>query len=274
MSGKTSWLYETHFHTLRGSACARSRGPDYFERYKRLGYDGIIVTDHFWRGYTAVDRRLPWPEFVEAFCRGYEETKAAGDEAGLSVFFGWEETIEGDDYLVYGLDKAWLLKHPEVRGWTRWQMLEEAHRYGGCVVQAHPFRDRDYIDAIHLGPADAYEVGNSGNLPENDLQAYHWAKRQGLLMTAGSDIHSATQYEDGQLMGVRLSSPLTSIADYVAIIRGREPIGLRAPEGRFEGEPPLPRLDIWEHPQHRRPRRLAADKLFSSDAATTGRSSA
>lgn len=262
MSEKQTWLYETHFHTRLGSACARSLGPEYLERYKRLGYDGIMVTEHFWRGNIAVDRRLPWRDFVEAFCRGYEDTKAAGDKVGIKVFFGWEETIEGDDYLVYGLDKAWLLKHPEVKGWTRWQQLEEVRRHGGCVVQAHPFRDRDYIDAIHLGPADAYEVGNTGNLKEHDLQAYRWALRQGHLMTAGSDIHVSTQYEDDQLMGVRLNRELHSIQDYVAVIRQREPFSLKIPEGRLDGEPTLPQLNVWNHPRYGRPRLASTSTLF------------
>lgn len=262
MSKQRTWLYETHFHTRRGSACARSLGPEYFERYRRLGYDGIMVTDHFWRGYTAVDRHQPWPAFVEAFCRGYEETKAAAQKAGLQVFFGWEETIQGDDYLIYGLDKAWLLQHPEVKDWTRSQQFEQVHRYGGCVVQAHPFRDRDYIDAIHLGPADAYEVGNTGNLQENDLQAFRWAQKNQLLMTAGSDIHSATQFRDEELMGVVLNRPLNSIADYVQIIRQREPIGLRLPKGRLEGQPGLPQLQVYNHPLGEQRRQLQPGSLF------------
>lgn len=262
MSEKKTWLYETHLHTCLGSACGRSLGPDYLARYKRLGYDGIMVTDHFWRGNTAVDRRLPWHEFVEAFCRGYERTKAAGEEAGIKVFFGWEETIEGDDYLVYGLDKAWLLRHPEVKGWTRWQQLEAVRRHGGCVVQAHPFRVRDYIDAIHLGPADAYEVGNAGNLPEHDVQAYRWALRNGHLMTAGSDIHEAGQHGDDELMGVLLDRELRSIGDYVSLIRRREPFSLRVPEGRLQGDPGVPQLNVWNHPRAGRPRLASTSALF------------
>ena len=63
-TARQGYLYETHFHTSVASACARSRGPEYLERYKRLGYAGIMVTDHFWRGNCAVNRHLPWAEFV------------------------------------------------------------------------------------------------------------------------------------------------------------------------------------------------------------------
>lgn len=39
--------YETHLHTAEGSACASASGAEQARRYKALGYDGIIVTDHF-----------------------------------------------------------------------------------------------------------------------------------------------------------------------------------------------------------------------------------
>lgn len=262
MSRQGGWLYETHFHTSLGSACGRSRGPEYLERYRRLGYDGIIVTDHFWRGNCAVDRHMPWRHFVDAFCRGYEETRVAADPLGLKVFFGWEETHEGDDYLVYGLDKAWLYEHPEVREWTRQQQLDEVHRFGGCVVQAHPFRDRDYIGAIHLGPADAYEVGNAGNLPAHDVQAHAFAEAMGYAMTAGSDIHHAQQHLDDELMGVETDRPLHSIADFCQMIRSGQGFRPRLPQGRCAGQPLMPLLRVYDHRQEKTRRIRRAEELF------------
>ncbi len=243
------YLYETHFHTLQASACARSNGADYLERYQRLGYAGVMVTDHFWRGNCAIDRHLPWEAFVNAFCHGYELTREAGERLGMDVFFGWEESFEGDADLVYGLDKQWLLAHPEVRGWTRREQLEQVHRYGGCVVQAHPFRDRDYIPAIHLGlkRADAIEVYNAANLPEFDAQARAYAKHHGLGLTAGSDIHGAQQYEDEHLGGVIFEQRLQSVGDYVEAIRTGAPRRLRVPAGRFDHPVKMPGKAVWEH---------------------------
>ena len=56
------YLYETHMHTSEGSACGQSAGAEMARAYAENGYTGIIVTDHFFYGNTAADRRLPWSE--------------------------------------------------------------------------------------------------------------------------------------------------------------------------------------------------------------------
>lgn len=184
---------------------------------------------------------------------------------GLKIFFGWEETFDGDDYLVYGLDKQWLLNHPEVRAFTRREQLEQVHLYGGCVVQAHPFRDRDYIHAIHLGltRADAFEAYNAANYQEHDRQTYAWAKHHDLTMTSGSDIHAAAQYEDSQLGGVRFDQRLHKVGDYVEAIRSQVPRSLRTLPGRFEGEVTMPEIAVWEHGKTKR-RVRTFEELFGS----------
>ena len=108
------YKYETHLHTKHGSACATISGKGQALEYKHAGYTGIIITEHFFRGNTCIPKDLPWEERINLFCRGYEEAKYYGDKIGLQVFFGWEETYDGQDFLVYGLDKEWLLNHPEV----------------------------------------------------------------------------------------------------------------------------------------------------------------
>ena len=103
------YLYETHLHTKEGSSCGISSVRDYIKIYLDLGYSGIIITDHFYNGNSTVNRNLKWNEWVHNFIKGYEIAKEEGIRRGLDVFFGWEETFEEDDYLVYGLDKEWLL---------------------------------------------------------------------------------------------------------------------------------------------------------------------
>jgi len=240
-----AYLYETHLHTCQGSACGQSTGAEQARLYKRLGYQGIIITDHFFGGNTAAPRHLKWEERIEHFCKGYEDAKAEGDRIGLDVFFGWEENFQGDEYLIYGLDKDFLLAHPEMERWTRQEQLEEVHRHGGCVIQAHPFRDRDYIPRVLLCSqfCDGIEAGNGGNLHDQDAAAWRYAQEYGLVMTAGSDNHSvlrAEQYPD-RIYGVALDKPLTDIHDFVSLILHRGSIGLHVPQSRFipSEEPPV-----------------------------------
>ena len=117
--------------------------------------------------------------------------------------------------------------------WTRRQQLEEVHKAGGCVIQAHPFRMRPYMDRIRLGPefADGIEVANAGNDPLDDARAWRYGREKGLVMTAGSDNHRSPA---AMLFGVALEKRLTSIDDYVKMILNQNEIGLYVPEGRFE----------------------------------------
>lgn len=233
-----SYLYETHLHTSRSSACAVSPGADYIRAYHDMGYTGIIVTDHFFNGNTAVPRSLPWREWVNRFYQGYEEAKEEGDRRGLDVFFAWEETFDScDDYLIYGLDKEWLFEHPEARRWTRGEQYQAVKAAGGCVVQAHPFRERYYIKRVILstGCVDAVEAGNMGNgEPLFDSLAMRYAKRLGLPVTAGTDVHEARQVLEGDVFGVYLDKKLDSIDDYVKIINNRQISGLKVSPGRFD----------------------------------------
>ena len=227
------FLYETHMHTCQASACGKSTGKEHARFYKEQGFDGIIVTDHFFGGNTSVDCTLPWEERIDRFWSGYEDAKEEGDRIGLDVFFGLEQNFGFDEYLIYGLTKEYMKAHPEMERWTRRQQLEEVHKAGGCVIQAHPFRMRFYMDRIRLGQqfADGIEVANAGNERLDDARARRYGLEKGLVMTAGSDNHRSPA---SSLFGVMLEKRLTSIDDYVKIILDRNEIGLYVPEGRFE----------------------------------------
>ncbi len=228
---KGAYIYETHMHTCQASKCATSRGRDYIQRYIDAGYAGIIVTDHFCRGNCAVDPGLPWRTFVNRFCAGYEDALNEGERRGLPVFFGWEENYDGDEYLIYGLDKAWMLEHPEMAAWTRRQQYDAVRAAGGCVVQAHPFRARSYNHTIYLAErlCDAVEVYNAENEPDWNRLAMRYAEVVGLPRTAGSDNHHAEAMRPGNLAGVAFDRPLGSIHDYVAAILERRNIDLVVP---------------------------------------------
>ena len=231
-----AYLYETHMHTCQASKCGRSTGKEHARFYKSIGFAGIIMTDHFFRGNTAVDREQPWEKRIDQFWSGYEDAKEEGERIGLDVFFGLEQNFDGDEYLVYGLTKEYMKEHPEMEHWTRRQQLDEVHKAGGCVIQAHPFRMRHYMNRIHLGRlfCDGIEAANAGNDPLDDARAIRYGREYGMVMTAGSDNHLSPC---PLVFGVELEKRLTSISDYVRIIMGRGNIRLHVPASRFDNVP-------------------------------------
>ena len=233
------YRYETHMHTCQGSACGVSTGAEQARFYRDLGYTGIFVTDHFTGGNTAVSRELPWRERVDLFCSGYEDARIQGEKIGLDVFFAWEQNFDGDEYLVYGPDRAWLLAHPDVEHWTRRRQLEEVHRAGGAVIQAHPFRDRDYIKYILLGPkyCDGIETANTFNHRWNDACARNYARLYGFPVTAGSDNHCWQKVDPALAMGVETDARLEGTKDFARLIRSRGGFRPVVPEGWFDVDP-------------------------------------
>lgn len=194
------YYYETHLHTTQASACARVSGAEHVRIYKNLGYTGICVTDHFFNGNSCVPKHLPWEERIDLFCLGYEQAKEEGDKLGLSVFFGWEAGYSGTEFLVLGLDKVWLKKHPDMLSWSIEEQYRKVHEDGGLIIHAHPFRIRPYISEVRLYPeyVDAVEVLNLGNNNSKfDQQARDYASKHKLPMTAGTDAHGLEKAHTG-----------------------------------------------------------------------------
>lgn len=216
------YRYETHMHTKEGSACSRSTGAEMARAHKEAGYAGIFVTDHFFNGNCAVPRDLPWAERVERFCRGYENAKAEGDRIGLQVFFGFEFNHAGAEFLIYNLDKEWLLAHEDIDRMDTRQALALMRKDGGFVFQAHPFRERGYIDHIQLYPrdVDGVEAVNTAHKGEegrrmND-RAFAYAKLYDLPVTSGSDSHHVYELNGG---GVETQVPILCPSDYLSLIK-------------------------------------------------------
>ena len=223
------YLYETHLHTKEASACSQNTAEELVYAYKEAGYTGIMVTDHFFRGNCAIPREMAWEDWVEAYCKGYENAKAAGDKIGLQVFFGWEESHQGTDFLIYGLDKAWLKKHPELKEVSIEEQYELVHNAGGMVIHAHPYREAWYIPQVRQYPefVDGVEIFNASHYEKDpqedgrskyDVRAEQYARNYKLPCTGGSDIHST----DLLYGGMAFSRKLDDVQDYMRAVLSRE----------------------------------------------------
>ena len=238
-----SYLYETHLHTFEASRCAKTPAREFIPYYLDQGYRGIVVTDHFYGNVSyKADRSLPWRDQVDSYCRGYEEALDEGVKRGLDVFFGIEQHFDGDEALIYGVDKQWLYDHPDIIRWNRRELFDQVSSAGGCVVQAHPFRVRDYISCVRLNSfVHGVEAFNGGNNPWDDRYALAYAKHMNLPVTAGTDMHTIGGRPDRYNFGVTFETPWTGISDFVRAIKEKTPFGVKYDEGRETGElQPIP----------------------------------
>lgn len=217
------YIYETHLHTREASKCSHTYAELYPQYYKRLGYSGIFITDHFFNGSTCISSFHSWEKRIKLFCKGYENAKKAAEGMDFSVFFGVEYNFEGDEFLLYGIDKEWLIEHPEIMHQSRKGLYEIIDNAGGLMVQAHPFRERRYISTIHLSPVycHAWEGYNSHNTDINNQNAVSYCNEHNIFMTAGSDLHKLNSIPEKEHFGMQFNSPLTCEKDYVNAIKSR-----------------------------------------------------
>ena len=210
--------YETHAHTSEASKCSRITAAELVRFYKKLNYTGICISDHFLNGNTTVPENLPWSEAIDLLYRGYENACAEGKKIGLNVFFAWEYSFKGTHLLTYGLNKEWLLNHPDLLDINIKQYCDLVHADGGFIVHAHPFREAEFIDMIRLLPrkVDAVEVINSCRLDFENKRADEYANNYNLLKSAGSDNHIG-QIE--RLSGIQVERYLENMDDMIKAIK-------------------------------------------------------
>ena len=211
--------YETHLHTSPASRCARASVRESLEFYKKMGYDGVFITNHF---VNHLYPDVPYEEKIDMYFADYEEGAALAEEIGIKVFCGVEMDYHGSHFLVYGLDKDWYKMHPELRGLECKQMLETFVEAGAFVIHAHPYREAKFIDHIRLFPRNVHGVevvnGNLGDL--GNKMGDFYAEGYNLLKTAGTDNHVAG--ETHRVAGIGFETPIESVDDYAEKLKAGE----------------------------------------------------
>ena len=211
------YLYETHTHSSESSACGQNTAVEMAKAHKEAGYAGMILTNHNWGGNTAIDRTLPWDDFLDRFFEPYNTAKEWGDANDFQVFPAYEAGYNGTEFMIFGLDIEWMHKHPELWDATIAEQYEIVHSGGGIVVHAHPFREAFYIKEIRLFPQyiDGVEAVNAthsspfapsykSRLDYNE-KALKYAKELGMFITGGSDTHDVALFGGGMAFPTKLA---------------------------------------------------------------------
>lgn len=218
------YKFETHLHTSACSACAISTGCELVDVAKENGYSGFVITNHFYRGNTCIDRNLPWADFVRAYKEDYEITRDYAEKIGFQVFFGFEEGFApGKEMLVFGTDPDDIMKHPEFPTLQLKDKVDLIHSLGGITVCAHPFRNRAYIPDPDTEPDpecfDGIEGYNKGNPPSENEKAFAFAKKHGHIILSGGDIHSIKAFGGS---GIEFKDKILGYKDFIQKIKNNE----------------------------------------------------
>lgn len=176
---------ELHAHTSPVSACSEISPQMMAEIYKEKRYDAVVVTNHFW--HTSKDAKT----YVNKYMEGYQQTKEAGEQLGISVLLGAEIrfTENCNDYLLYGVTSEMLEEIYDLLPYGLGQFRSTFPLENSVLIHAHPFRDG--VTLVSADLLDGVEVFNMhpGHNSRIALASKYAAKFDFSIITAGSDFH-------------------------------------------------------------------------------------
>jgi predicted metal-dependent phosphoesterase TrpH len=211
-------IIDLHVHTSPASPCSSCTVEEIIQEAKRIGLDGVCLTDH----------NYVWdPDEVEALRQKHK----------LLILRGNEITTDQGDMVVFGLEK-------EITGIAKLKDLrEEVSAAKGFIIVAHPFRGflTFGIGKLGLTPekamerplfkyVDAVEVMNCKVTRKENSFAAKVAEGLNLPATGGSDAHEVSEVG---IYATRFSHVIKDEKDLIEALRTGEysPIAFKK-EGR------------------------------------------
>jgi predicted metal-dependent phosphoesterase TrpH len=220
------YKFDAHIHTSETSPCGRIKGSEMVHLYKKAGYSGVIVTDHYHDGFfeALFDSNVSWEERVDCFYKGYLSAYNEGKKIGINVILGMEINFApfDIDYLVYGVDEIFLKENEKLYYLNLGTFRELIKNKDILLYQAHPYRtpitpaDPSLLDGVEVYNGNPRHV--SGNKP-----AYEFAVKNKLKMISGSDFHEIGDTARG---GILLPENIDNEKDLVQILKNDKIFGL------------------------------------------------
>ncbi|HOJ10766.1 MAG TPA: PHP domain-containing protein [Clostridiales bacterium] len=218
------YKYDIHTHTSEVSPCGRVNASEVVKLYKQAGYKGIVITDHYYKGFFDKIDLPNWKDRLAQYLKGYRIAYNEGIQLGLTVILGIElRFIDGpSDYLIYGIDEKFLLENPELYNLDLKKFRKMIEGKGMLIYQAHPFRDGFTVPGLEL--LDGIEIynGNQKQNSKNDI-AHSFAINNKLKMVSGSDFHIVQDLAKG---GVILKEEVSTPKELADALRDNKIIQL------------------------------------------------
>jgi predicted metal-dependent phosphoesterase TrpH len=175
-------LIDLHTHTRHGSICGYMWADELVEQAKKIGLDGVCITEHdnFWK-----------PERIEKLARKHN----------FMVIGGAEVTTDCGEVLIFGLHDLPF----DVSGIE--EVRQRIDQVGGVMIAAHPFRGLAATRSVNDNPSELADSIAQQRLFQyvNELEVLNgasgvWERKlayavAGCLQmkgTGGSDAHGIT----------------------------------------------------------------------------------
>lgn len=222
------YLFDCHTHTSEVSFCSAMSAEATVRAYRDLGYDGIVVTDHFKESVFQQLAGETWGEKVAGFLRGYEIARKIGEQSGLTVLLGAEIKVSDypmNEYLVYGVPQTFYEERERLYEWPLAKVSADIHAAGGLIFQAHPYRSGSVLSPAEL--LDGLEAfhGNARRNLFNDM-AIQTVKQWNAQMVGGAN---SRQPGDAGHGGMAFETMPKTSEELVALIRTGQYALLAAP---------------------------------------------
>ncbi len=174
--------FDMHCHTKEGSLDGRVPLQEYVLRLKKLGFDGMLITDH--NSYKAY--------------RQYIKHKKDPAFADFTVLKGIEYDTCDAGHILVVMPENFSLPLLELRGLPVRLLIEIVHMFHGILGPAHPTGEK-YMSITKckvyrkhpdiLSEFDFMEVHNACVTPQANQEALRLAEQYKLPGTSGSDAH-------------------------------------------------------------------------------------
>ena len=186
---------DLHVHSTYSSD-GRATPKEILKGAKRIGLDGICITDH-------------------NTLKGSVEAQGMAKDSGLIVLRGMEISTSEGHVLAYGIDT------PVEKGMTAAETVDRIRELGGLAVVSHPYKWWSGLGGSlteRVRP-DALETLNGCSTKGHNAMALKLCRKMGLPQTAGSDAHSLRYIGRAYVL---MDVPAESEEDVIEAIRAHK----------------------------------------------------
>lgn len=208
---------DMHVHSSDFSPCGEISVAELIPLYRKAGFDGFALTDHFFRGGAEIQKKAGHPDFGKAYLDHFRRAEELGRRSGFRIFLGFEMQFDEspDHFLVYGMPEDLFAQWDALLAMGLKNFSALARERGFPVYQSHPFRDGiRIVDPAYLFGMEVVN-GHSMFDNRNDI-ARAWAEKYNLHGIAGSDCHELCDLGSA---GIETDETLRDTADLLRVLK-------------------------------------------------------